>query len=201
MMKKISAFVLATLMLLTLAFGAFAENPIDGGWSESASHTLTPEQVLDCCEQGYRLGFRTFVLQGGEWGDERAQWVADIVSDMRRRWPDCAITLSLGEHSREVYALWRECGADRYLAMTLMNAADETVTLSEHYYPGCYRARNAYMVERSRRLIAVVTDSASGTGQTIRMAKQKGLELRLISLEQIKSRETEQAVIQPESGT
>ena len=44
MMKKISAFVLATLMLLTLAFGAFAENPIDGGWSESASHTLTPEQ-------------------------------------------------------------------------------------------------------------------------------------------------------------
>ncbi len=78
-------------------------------------YTLTPEQVLDCCEQGYRLGFRTFVLQGGEWGDERAQWVADIVSDMRRRWPDCAITLSLGEHSREVYALWRECGADRYL--------------------------------------------------------------------------------------
>ena len=44
MMKKISAFVLATLMLLTLAFGALAENPIDGGWSESASHTLTPEQ-------------------------------------------------------------------------------------------------------------------------------------------------------------
>ena len=78
-------------------------------------YTLTRKQVLDCCEQGYRLGFRTFVLQGGEWGDERAQWVADIVSDMRRRWPDCAITLSLGEHSREVYALWRECGADRYL--------------------------------------------------------------------------------------
>ena len=44
MMKKISAFVLATLMLLTLAFGALAENPIDGGWSESASHTRTPEQ-------------------------------------------------------------------------------------------------------------------------------------------------------------
>ena len=78
-------------------------------------YTLTREQVLDCFERGYRLGFRTFVLQGGEWGDERADWVADVVSEMRRRWPECAITLSLGEHSREVYALWHQCGANRYL--------------------------------------------------------------------------------------
>ena len=63
-------------------------------------YTLTPEQVMGCCEQGYQLGFRTFVLQGGEWGDERAQWVADIVSNMRRRWPDCAITLSLGDYDK-----------------------------------------------------------------------------------------------------
>lgn len=78
-------------------------------------YTLTREQVLACCEQGYRLGFRTLVLQGGEWGDDRAGWIADLVREMRRRWPECAITLSLGEHSREVYALWRDCGADRYL--------------------------------------------------------------------------------------
>lgn len=78
-------------------------------------YTLTREQVLDSCELGFRLGFRTFVLQGGEWGDERAQWVAGLVSEMRRRWPECAITLSLGEHSHEVYALWRDSGADRYL--------------------------------------------------------------------------------------
>lgn len=80
-----------------------------------ARYTLTADQVMACCESGYALGFRTFVLQGGEWGDERADWVAGIISEMRRRWPDCAITLSLGEHSREVYALWRECGANRYL--------------------------------------------------------------------------------------
>ena len=78
-------------------------------------YTLTREQVLACCEQGYRLGFRTLVLQGGEWGDDRAGWIADLVREMRRRWPECAITLSLGEHSREVYALWRDSGADRYL--------------------------------------------------------------------------------------
>ena len=78
-------------------------------------YSLTTDQVMACCEHGYRLGFRTFVLQGGEWGDERAAWIADIVAEMRHRWPDCAITLSLGEHSREVYALWRDSGADRYL--------------------------------------------------------------------------------------
>lgn len=78
-------------------------------------YTLTPDQVLACCEQGYQFGFRTFVLQGGEWGEERSQWIADLIRDIRQNWPDCAITLSLGEHPRETYALWREAGADRYL--------------------------------------------------------------------------------------
>ena len=80
-----------------------------------ARYTLTREQVLACCKQGYDIGFRTFVLQGGEWGEERSQWIADLISDIRQRWRDCAITLSLGEHPRETYALWREAGADRYL--------------------------------------------------------------------------------------
>ena len=78
-------------------------------------YRLSPKEILDCCREGWDLGFRTFVLQGGEWGDERADWIAGIIGEMRRRWPDCAITLSLGEHSREVYALWRDCGANRYL--------------------------------------------------------------------------------------
>ena len=78
-------------------------------------YTLTHDQVLACCEQGYQFGFCTFVLQGGEWGEERSQWIADLIRDIRQNWPDCAITLSLGEHPRETYALWREAGADRYL--------------------------------------------------------------------------------------
>ena len=78
-------------------------------------YTLTREQVVASCEQGYQLGFRTFVLQGGEWSEERSQWIADIIAAIRQGWPDCAITLSLGEHPRETYALWREAGADRYL--------------------------------------------------------------------------------------
>lgn len=78
-------------------------------------YTLTHEQVLACCEQGYEIGFRTFVLQGGEWGEERSQWIANLIRDIRHHWPDCAITLSLGEHPGETYALWRDAGADRYL--------------------------------------------------------------------------------------
>ena len=78
-------------------------------------YTLTREQVIGCCETGYEIGFRTFVLQGGEWGEERTTWIAELIAEIRQKWPDCAITLSLGEHPRETYALWREAGADRYL--------------------------------------------------------------------------------------
>lgn len=80
-----------------------------------ARYTLTREQVLTCCKQGYDIGFRTFVLQGGEWGEERSRWIANLISDIKHGWPDCAITLSLGEHPLETYAMWREAGADRYL--------------------------------------------------------------------------------------
>ena len=80
-----------------------------------ARYILTREQVLESCQQGYEFGFRTFVLQGGEWGEERSQWIAELIRDIRQGWPDCAITLSLGEHPRETYAMWRDAGADRYL--------------------------------------------------------------------------------------
>ena len=78
-------------------------------------YRLSEEQILDCCSIGHRLGFRTFVLQGGEdawFSDER---VCHIVGAIRSRFPDCAITLSLGERGRESFARLKEAGADRYL--------------------------------------------------------------------------------------
>ena len=85
------------------------------GNAHVSRYTLTREQVIESCAQGYRIGFRTFVLQGGEWGEDRSAWIAEIISEIRQRWPDCAITLSLGEHPRDTYARWRNAGADRYL--------------------------------------------------------------------------------------
>ncbi len=78
-------------------------------------YRLTKEQILLCCEKGYKLGFRTFVLQGGEddyFNDER---MIDIVSSIKRAYPDCALTLSIGEKSKESYQKLFNAGADRYL--------------------------------------------------------------------------------------
>ena len=78
-------------------------------------YRLTKEQILDCCAEGYRLGFRTFVLQGGEdpyYTDER---ICDIVAAIRAQHPDCAITLSIGEKERASYQAYFDAGANRYL--------------------------------------------------------------------------------------
>ena len=78
-------------------------------------YRLTPDEILACCEHGYELGFRTFVLQGGEDGWFTDSRLADIVSSIHSRWQDCAITLSVGERSRESYRILRDAGADRFL--------------------------------------------------------------------------------------
>ena len=78
-------------------------------------YRLTEEQILRCCSQGYSLGFRTFVLQGGEDLSFTDDKICDIVSRIREKFPDCAITLSIGEKSRESYEAYKKAGADRYL--------------------------------------------------------------------------------------
>ena len=85
------------------------------GNTNAERYRLTKEEILSCCDQGYQLGFRTFVLQGGEdpyFTDER---MTDLVAEIHRRYPDCAITLSLGERSRESYQVLYDAGAERYL--------------------------------------------------------------------------------------
>lgn len=89
-------------------------------------YRLTKEQILDCCEAGYDLGFRTFVLQGGEDMYYTDEMMADIVSCIRNNYPDCAITLSLGEKNRGSYQKFYDAGANRYLLR------HETAD-SEHY--------------------------------------------------------------------
>lgn len=78
-------------------------------------YRLTPEQILACSDEGYGLGFRTFVLQGGEDSYFSDEVLGDVVREIKARHPDCAVTLSMGERSRESYEYLRECGADRYL--------------------------------------------------------------------------------------
>lgn len=88
---------------------------IRGGNTHAVRYRLSEEEILACCRNGYELGFRTFVLQGGEdpfYTDEK---IARLVRQIKGEYPDCAITLSIGEKSREAYRMFREAGADRYL--------------------------------------------------------------------------------------
>ncbi|MDO4474705.1 MAG: [FeFe] hydrogenase H-cluster radical SAM maturase HydE [Eubacteriales bacterium] len=93
-------------------------------------YRLTKEEILSCCRSGYELGYRTFVLQGGEdlwYTDER---MVEIIREMKKQYPDCAITLSIGEKSYESYRKFRQAGADRYLLRH--ETADEGLYRSLH---------------------------------------------------------------------
>ncbi|MEG0741932.1 MAG: [FeFe] hydrogenase H-cluster radical SAM maturase HydE [Clostridia bacterium] len=89
-------------------------------------YRLTPDAVLTCCATGYALGFRTFVLQGGEDGYFTDERLCALVCAIKQAHPDCSVTLSVGERSKESYRRLREAGADRYLLR------HETID-AEHY--------------------------------------------------------------------
>ena len=78
-------------------------------------YRLEKEEILSCCEEGYALGFRTFVMQGGEDAHYSDDYLCEIICEIKAKYPDCAITLSLGERSYESYKRLFDAGADRYL--------------------------------------------------------------------------------------
>lgn len=78
-------------------------------------YRMTDDQILECCKIGYRLGFRTFVLQGGEDGYYTDDRLVSLIKKIKSLYPDCALTLSIGEKSYESYKAYFEAGADRYL--------------------------------------------------------------------------------------
>lgn len=96
------------------------------GNAKISRYRFLEDDIIECCDKGYELGFRTFVLQGGEdryFTDEK---LCGIVSHIHLKYPDCAITLSMGERNRESYRRLYEAGASRYLLR------HETAT-KEHY--------------------------------------------------------------------
>lgn len=78
-------------------------------------YRLTKEEILDCCKNGYDLGFRTFVLQGGEDAYYTDDIIVETVREIKSQFPDCAVTLSIGEKPKESYKRYFDAGADRYL--------------------------------------------------------------------------------------
>lgn len=78
-------------------------------------YTLTKKQILECCKMGFELGYRTFVLQSGESNVYSNKDICDIVYSIKEKYPSCAVTLSIGEKSKESYQAYYNAGADRYL--------------------------------------------------------------------------------------
>ena len=82
---------------------------------KAVRYRLSEEDILACCDNGYELGFRTFVMQGGEDGFYTDERLCGLIKEIKRRYPECAITLSLGERSYDSYKMLFDAGADRYL--------------------------------------------------------------------------------------
>ncbi|MCL2063881.1 MAG: [FeFe] hydrogenase H-cluster radical SAM maturase HydE [Candidatus Cloacimonetes bacterium] len=101
-------------------------------------YRLDKNEILACCKQGYELGFRTFVLQGGEDNYFTDEMISEIITEIKSLYSDCAVTLSIGERTKETYKAWFDAGADRYLLR------HETAN-EEHYkkiHPECLRLKN-----------------------------------------------------------
>ena len=138
-------------------------------------YTLCKEEILSCCETAYRLGLRTFVLQGGE-NPAAALSLAAVVGEIRAGWPDCAITLSLGELPQETYALLRRAGADRYLLR------HETASAS-HYarlHPEGMRLETRLRCLRSLRELGFQTGMGMMVGSPYQTAQDLLADIRLI---------------------
>lgn len=88
---------------------------IRNGNSAAVRYRLSKAQILQCCRGGYALGFRTFVLQGGEDPYFSVDDICDIVAEIKKEFPDCAVTLSIGEYDEQSYRRFFEAGAQRYL--------------------------------------------------------------------------------------
>ena len=89
-------------------------------------YRLNKKEILECCKIGYDIGFRTFVLQGGEDIFFNIERMSNIARAIKKEFPDCALTLSIGEKEEEYYKELKKNGANRFLLR------HETAD-SEHY--------------------------------------------------------------------
>lgn len=119
-------------------------------------YRLSPEQILECCDYGYTLGFRTFVLQGGEDGFFSDAVLVPLIREVKRRHPDCAVTLSLGERSYDSYLALFEAGADRYLLR------HETATAAHYAQLHPQQMSHAHRLECLRNLKQIGYQTGTG---------------------------------------
>jgi len=115
---------------------------------EAERYRLSKEQILECCKTGYPLGFRTFVLQGGEDPHYTDDILVDIVGEIKATYPDCAVTLSIGERSYESYERLFKAGTDRYLLRHETANEEHYKTLHPNSMSGANRKKCLYDLKK-----------------------------------------------------
>ncbi len=146
----------------------------DGGNSSSqvikAIKSILYKEILDSTEHGYRT-FVTGLARGVD------LWAGEIILELKARGMPLKLVAAFpyrghGDNFR---------GTDKFILGNIVLKADEKVYVSEEYSRVCMKLRNEYMVDRSGKLIAVVSDYRSGTGQTIRYAQKQGIDVKIIN--------------------
>lgn len=128
-------------------------------------------QIYRAAEEGYE-----FFISGLARGVD--MWAAEYVIDLKKKYPRMKLICAkpFENHQKSFH------GKDLWELMNVLRHADEVVTVSREYSKNCYRLRNYYMVDNSSRLIAVVENFRSGTGQTINYARKKGIDIKMINI-------------------
>lgn len=139
-------------------------------------YRLYKDDIIACAEEGYALGFRTFVLQGGEDGYYTDSLLSEIITEIKTRYPDCAVTLSLGERSFDSYKTLKGAGADRYLLR------HETAD-SKHYsklHPDNLSLKNRIKCLRNLKALGFQTGCGFMVGSPYQTAKHIAKDLKFI---------------------
>jgi uncharacterized phage-like protein YoqJ len=136
--------------------------------------------IVAAVEESLAAGYDTFITGGARGID---LWAALIIAGLKADRPDADIKLVTAmPHKKQNASL---VGKELFDYGFIITQSDLVVCLSEEYTPDCMKRRNRYMVDKSSKLIAVLCDPRSGTGQTIRMARESGLAIKLIEADKI----------------
>ncbi len=165
----------------TVCFSGHRPEKLPDGGNDSSPlirmiKSMLYKEIIDCVESGY-----TTFISGLARGVDL--WAGEMVMELKAQGKPIRLVAAAPYrgHGAKFF------GMDKFILGNILLKADETVYVSEHYFRDCMRLRNEYMVNRSGKLIAVVSDYRSGTGQTIRYAQKKGIELKIIDARKLEN--------------
>ena len=172
-------FDLSSLKEKTVCFSGHRPEKLPSGGDNSAEVTkmlksLLYKEILKSIDDGYT----SFIIGLAKGFDT---WVGEIIIELKCSGYNIRL-ISASPYEKHGSGF---TGADRWSRSRIIENSDEVVNVSQNYDKLCMKRRNEYMVNRSSKIIAMVSDYKSGTGQTIRYAKAQGLDMKIFELDKM----------------